>query len=518
MSEPTPYDIVPYTSYAYPRSHPDRLHVVASMFGMSPAPVAGCRVLELGCASGGNLIPMAFHLPESEFVGVDLAAKQVEPGRKAIEELGLDNIRLERGSILEVDDSWGTFDYVLCHGVYSWVSAEVRDEILSICASQLRPQGVAYVSYNTYPGWHLREMVRHMMCYHVAQFDEPEQRVAQARALIDFLARYASNETPQGLLLKEEVDLMGRVSDDYLYHDMLEDENVPLYFHQFAEHAQAHDLQYLGEAEFHTMLARGLPDDVAETLDRIAQNITAFEQYMDFVRNRAFRCTLLCHSDVSLDRDVRPDSLSNLLIASPLEQVEAGRPAPGEVTFSTPGGRATTADPVTKAALHVLGRRWPEPMPFSSLVDDARALVLGSGKTFDDANGATDLARELLYCHARNLIELRSWTPPITRRAGALPRVSRLARYQAGSVEAVTNLRHESTTIDAVTRHLLPMLDGKTGRRELIERMTELATEGILEVEEGGERITESERVRGLLDAIVEDALERLGQAALLEA
>ncbi|MCD4811464.1 hypothetical protein K8R14_02560, partial [bacterium] len=65
----TSYDEVPYESQSFPQSHPDRLAMLARLFGLSPAPVTQCRVLELGCAGGGNLIPMAFHLPDSEFVG-----------------------------------------------------------------------------------------------------------------------------------------------------------------------------------------------------------------------------------------------------------------------------------------------------------------------------------------------------------------------------------------------------------------------------------------------------------------
>lgn len=517
MAEPTPYDVVPYTSYPYPRSHPDRLHVVGTLFGMSPAPVTSCRVLELGCASGGNLIPMACHLPEAEFVGIDLATRHIEPGRKMIEELGLENVRLELGSILEVDASWGAFDYVICHGVYSWVNTEVREKILSICSDLLRPQGIAYISYNTYPGWHMREMVRHMMCYHVAQFEEPRQRVAQARALIDFLARFAPTESSQGVLLKEELDLISRVSDDYLYHDFLEELNEPLYFHQFAEQARAHRLQYLGEAEFHTMLAKGLPDEVEKTLGRIAHDITAFEQYMDFVRNRSFRCTLLCHEDVALARDVAPERLTDLRVASALKQVDEPGGAPGEVAFRTPSGRhARTADPATKAAFHVLSRRWPEALPFRALAADVAALSKGADGRDGDAL-TQHLAAELLFCHSRDVVELHSWTPPIRRRPPERPRAPLIARLQASRTPTVTNLRHEAARLDPVTERLLPMLDGETSRRELVERLAGLAQQGALDLERRGQKVRDPAQVRELLEEVVSDALDRLGQMALLE-
>src|SRR5262249_13699905 len=155
------------------QTHPDRLATVATLFGMRPAAVDCCRVLELGCAAGGNLIPMAQALPGSSFLGIDLSARQVAEGAKVVAALGLTNVALRRQRILDVDESWGTFDYILCHGVSSWVPAPVQDRILHICSANLAPAGVAYVSYNTYPGWHLSGMIRDMMCYHARRYATP---------------------------------------------------------------------------------------------------------------------------------------------------------------------------------------------------------------------------------------------------------------------------------------------------------------------------------------------------------
>src|SRR5262249_43817357 len=154
---------LPYPSNPYPYTHPDHLATVAALLGMKPAAADHCRVLELGCASGGNLIPMAYGLPDSSFFGLDLSGEPVRQGEELVEALGLKNIQLRRMSILDVDDRLGQFDFIICHGVYSWVPAEVQDKILDICARQLAPQGVGFISYNTYPGWHMRGMIRAVM-------------------------------------------------------------------------------------------------------------------------------------------------------------------------------------------------------------------------------------------------------------------------------------------------------------------------------------------------------------------
>ncbi len=92
----TSYDEVPYASHAFPQTHPNTMATVATLFGMTPAPVTNCRVLELGCAAGFNIIPMAAALPDSRFVGVDLSSRQVAEGQEAIKALGLTNVELRQ--------------------------------------------------------------------------------------------------------------------------------------------------------------------------------------------------------------------------------------------------------------------------------------------------------------------------------------------------------------------------------------------------------------------------------------
>src|SRR5207237_1392628 len=99
----------------------------------------------------------------------------------------LTNVELICRDLLAVDEGLGRFDYIIAHGLYSWVPAEVQDHLLALCARLLAPQGVAYVSYNTYPGWHFRGMIREVLLYHVAHITEPRRRLRQVRLCLDFL-------------------------------------------------------------------------------------------------------------------------------------------------------------------------------------------------------------------------------------------------------------------------------------------------------------------------------------------
>ena len=266
---PTTYDELPYINRAFPQTHPDRIGTIARLFGLHPPDPRTCRVLELGCASGDNLIPMALGLPDARFVGIDLSLRQVEEARQTVEALALANIELSRHDIADVDASWGAFDYIICHGVYSWVPAPTREKILAICRENLAPNGVAYVSYNTLPGWHIRGMIRDMMIYHAAPYQGAAAKVRQARALLDFLAQSVPATQAYGMMLRQEQDAIRNEPDAYLFHDHLEVVNDAVYFHQFAEAAGRHGLEYLGEAEFGQMTVSNSSPQVTEALRRI---------------------------------------------------------------------------------------------------------------------------------------------------------------------------------------------------------------------------------------------------------
>src|SRR4051812_3156188 len=270
--EATSYDALPYLDLTVADTSPDRLAAMAILHGMSPPDPRRCRVLELGCAGGANLFPLAGAMPEAEFVGIDLSARQIESARAAVSILGLDNLAFHAMSLLDIDDDFGTFDYILCHGVFSWVPAPARDKILDIFARHLSPDGVAYLSYNTYPGWHFRGMVREMLKYHSDPVADPSARVGQARALLDFLVQAVPpSEGTYAQVLKEEQAIVAESKDTYIFHEHLEEENHPVYFHELVAHAAAHGLGYIGPARFDT-IDDNLPDGVHRTLDLLGND------------------------------------------------------------------------------------------------------------------------------------------------------------------------------------------------------------------------------------------------------
>jgi SAM-dependent methyltransferase len=521
---PSSYDEIPYTSFPYSRTHPDRLCTLGRLFGLAAADPKRCRVLELGCAAGGNLVPMAEALPDSRFVGVDLSERQIAEGNEFVGALGLQNIELRCASILDVDASYGEFDYVVCHGVYSWVPPQVQQKILEICRDRLAPTGIGYISYNTYPGWHLRDSVRHMMRWHVAGFAEPRRRIEQARALVDFLARAVEHQSsPHALLLKRELAILSRTGDDYVYHEHLEDQNQPIYFHEFAERLEHHGLQFLCESDVHTMLPRELSAEVGETLQRVSPDLLRMEQYLDFVRNRQFRASLICPVDAKLRRSLGPESIMSFRIG--FAGKGDGTPvdlSPGVAhRFETADGlEVASSEPITKAALLWLRRHWPGDVAFSELCERTVSILRESGiEVPDDPDPRVRLAADLLECLVGGGgVELRVHAPDLVAAVPDHPRTSASTRWQSRRHGFATNGRHQRVDLDTIAGQVARLADGTRDRAALLDDLVAAAARGEFAVTRDDAPVKEAAELRDPLGPVLDRTLGMLAGYGVLTA
>ena len=489
MTQDNSYDVTPYPYLSYSETHPDLLAAIATVLGMNPKPIQQSRLLDIGGASGGNFIPLAQVLPGSEFVVVDYSARQIAEGQAIAQTLGLTNICFHHLDIMAMDESLGQFDYIIAHGVYSWVPEPVRDRLLAVIKRLLAPQGIGYVSYNIYPGWFYMQMMREMMLYHTRDIDEPLQKAQAARSFIDFLAESTKPENGAfGLFLRSYHGVLNKDvrKDATLLHDELETINQPVYFHEFARHAAAHGLQYLAEADFDTVFPTNFPPAVSEKLRQLAHDPIELEQYMDFLRNRTFRKTLLCHESVPLNRPLSPARAQYLRFAARIHPLSAEPDIVGETVERFQAlNEATfaTNHPVTKAALLHLGQIAPRTIPFAHLLQQAIKMVYPALPEQAIINrDATLLVANLFQAisYSLTLMELHTWQAPFTLAIAARPLVSPYARWQAQYQRQVTNLRHERIRLDDLTHLLVLQLDGTVDREILLERVAAAIQDGVL--------------------------------------
>jgi methyltransferase-like protein len=518
------YDEFPYESKPFEGTHPNRLAAIGRLYGLRTAPPDRCRVLELGCAGGGNLLPMAAYLPGSEFVGVDLSAVQIEAAQRAAEMARLANVRFHAMSIADITPDFGRFDYVIAHGVYSWVPASVRDRLLAVCAANLAPDGVAYVSYNTYPGWHARGMVRDMLRYRTDRFQTAREKVVQARALMDFLRRASSAaDNAFGMALREEIDALQRSPDFYLAHEHLEEDNAPVHFHEFVDAARQHELQYLNDVDVRTKLLNDFAPEIRSQLLELAANPIELEQYIDFVRERTFRRSLLVHRAVNLQRGQEAHRLQELFVTFLGAPVSANpdlrSPGTSETFRDTAGVSIAATNPLTKTALSLLADSAPQPLHFSQLRDLALERLAGDTRTrarIWQENGA-GLCNDVLGCCTAGLAWLCVQAQPPTQLPPTRPHVNAFTRQHGASATWIVNRLHQLVELDEFTRHLIQLMDGTRDLSALREAMCKQVADGALEYMHNGVAVTDPQLILQAVNGAMASALPRIARAAVLD-
>ena len=480
-----PYDEFPYDNYCYPQTHVDRLATLATLFGIKPAPVEHCRVLELACGDGANLLPMAYGLPESRFLGIDRASKPITSGTALIQALRLENLELRQMDLMRVTRDLGEFDYIIAHGLYSWVPANVRDRIMEICRSCLAPQGIAYISYNVYPGCRLREIIREMMLFHTREAKESGELVAQGRALTKWLADAQLKSSVYAGFLRETAENQAKANDGALYHDALAEVNEPLYFHQFMSHAKQHGLQFLCEAEHFNVREYEFAPEVIKQLQTLAEeSVLTKEQYLDFLEGRSFRQSLLCHDEVKIDLSLGTEPIKEFYLSSP-----ARRQSPDQDLRSSEreefqvdrDASITTDFPLAKAAIYYLGEIYPRAIRFDELLDQAFQLLNSNSSLSNrDSDQTRQLADLILKAYGAGVVEFHLHLPRLAIVPGEHPLASPLARLQAQQGTITTTLLGNNVRIeDFLGLQFLLLLDGTRDRAALLKDFSEVINEHI---------------------------------------
>jgi methyltransferase-like protein/2-polyprenyl-3-methyl-5-hydroxy-6-metoxy-1,4-benzoquinol methylase len=511
------YDVAPYESYAHPRSAPGQLAAIAWLFGLETPEVRNARVLEIGCAAAGNLIPFAAMHPGATAVGIDLSPVHVAKGRERVRALGLDNVELLDGDIAQVDlASLGPFDFIVCHGVYSWVPDHVQDAILTVCRSHLADSGVAYISYNAYPGWKAKEIMRDAMLLSVGDAASPPEKVARARRMAEFLHDVAE---PDGVLTRAVADhrAMASVSGDYyLLHEELEAFNAPCYFRDFVRRARAHGLEYLAEAQPENMFARNYGPLAVDYLREVhCGDHILLEQHLDFMVNRSHRQTLLVKAERAeqISRTTDRNRNRRLHVAARVQPVKGRtRLDHSNQRYGADGVAAIVAyDPAVKAALDALSARWPWTLSWHELRGTVRTrLARADVEEPPDLDVRIDGLFEVLI--TRGLARYR--LDPVSARPVSAPvrldePVRRMAELTRDDGEAfVFNHWHESVPLSPLDGHLLPLLDGDHDRDALLDATVDLVRQNAIRIDRDDEELVDENEIRDILAGEI-DALPR---------
>ncbi|MFN3716708.1 MAG: methyltransferase domain-containing protein [Thiobacillus sp.] len=473
------YDELPYDSLPLPETQPDVLAALAKLHGFDAPDPCRARILELGCAQGGNLIPLAWRWPESDCVGVELSRVQAQAGADFVQRLGLANVRILHADLAALPAGLGTFDYILAHGVFSWVPPTVQGALLDVCRRHLSPKGLAYVSFNVAAGWRRLQPLRAALVERTAAELPAPERYRQALAVLDDLQA----EWRDPLLLKE-IAYLRTAAPSYLFHEYLADTHTPLSFAEFAAALDAHGLRYVGEAG--PRRARVALEDAWGLIpESMAGRWQDAEIALDDAFATRFRRAMIALDDAPCAQPPHPDAMADLAFHADLachEEIDLDDGV--EQHFVSPAGNHfPVVSPALKAALMLLSMRYPAALDYASLADATRTLLVEHGPAdFDPARFDEPAFREALFDLAMlHGVIPTVWPGRFADEPGELPRAHDLARAQARAAGwIVSGARHVAVDLDFAGRLLLGALDGSRSLDELAAWMqAQLAENGL---------------------------------------
>jgi len=457
------YDDVPYPSFVFPQTNPDRLATLARVHGIDAVPPASCRMLELGCGDGTNLLALAYAMPESRFVGIDLAATHIKSAKAAAEKLDISNVEFFELDVTKADAAaLGEFDHIVAHGLFSWVPDFLRPEILELSSKCLAPNGIGYISYNELTGCLIREITHGMMRFATRDIADPNEKVSVGIDFLEDIVDAAEDDSVYQTMLDLELEQISERTPQNVFHDDLSEMNRPFYFEDFAKMLSEHGFQYLCEAE-PSELARAaafkFPKSITGTI--------AQEQYRDFVTGRRFRTTLFCRKGIAIDRTCAPERIGSLCLAGQLEfddrdDISGDTP----MSFRTAkGNKLTINHPLTKKGLVAIADAWPQ-------LTKAADLIAGASN--DDA--ATTLGY-LMQLFKAGFIKAHTLEQHFFTTISERPETSRFARFQvengSNAVATLTGLNLEIK--DPAIGKLLFLTDGTRDIEDLTQAMLEYA-------------------------------------------
>ena len=457
------YDLLPYPSMPITRTRPAHLAALAALFGLSAPAVGRARVLELGCAAGGNIIPLAAQYPSARFTGLDLSARHIDDGRNRIAACGLGNIGLRQADLAAFVPDGQAFDYVICHGVFSWVPRPVQDAILRICRDALAPDGLAAISYNVLPGWDLRAVIRDI-CLHYAGADgPPRHRVARARAALERIVQSSPRDQPYGMSLRAEVSRLRPMPAAYILGEFLAPDNAPCSVQDFIARAGQGGLDYLCEADLSASTLGALGPVLQDSLSSIGTGRAAIEQRIDFLTGRTFRCSVMVRKPAA-SRQPMPSAarLRRLHVASPLHFDAAGSTHDIVKFSSGRGPPIATGDPVVRRAFMGLAAAYPATVGFDELA------AVATGDATDTGATRARIGDALLPLVLSGQASVSALPLQVGRAFDERPKVWAFARIEAASRQPwITSLGHVGVPVHPVLRALLPYLDGSHDRAAL---------------------------------------------------
>ncbi len=500
------FEHVPYDGRPIDGSRPEYLAVAAWLSGVRATHPGRARVLELGCAEGANLIPHAYHCPEASFVGIDSSPRHIEIASERRDRLGLDNLTFVCCDIAELDaheELAGPWDYILSHGVLSWVSDDVAEHMFQILGERLAENGVAYLSYNTQPGWMMRGLIRQVLMARTRGIEEAGAKLTEARNLLSLIAKTPFTSHHYSAYMAEEASDLLEHEDAYIAHEYLTEHNRAYTYGEIIARCERHGLKFL--AELTPIAHGGLEERLRAVVGRITEDPIEREELADVLYGRAFRASVFVRADVQTIPDDEAkarlvDAAGFVTHITPVSKRPSLDPEDSEEFVDREGVHIGAKHPVLKAALIELARAFPLALSFEHIVDRTFSLLsLRRVRTIEQpltAEERESLLEDLLRLVGLRHAELRLIPRGTVATSGDRPRVTTLARFESRTGKWFTNAFHQAVELDEAAAFLVNLMDGSHTRDELAGQLAATLEEhGVAVQDESGEQLEGNARL-----------------------
>ncbi|HEX6279681.1 MAG TPA: class I SAM-dependent methyltransferase [Pyrinomonadaceae bacterium] len=466
------YDEVTYPTMIFQDIRPSSIGAVAILHGVMPDAIENCRVLELGCGDGATLLSTAFSMPDAECVGLDLSRSRIEDATRYAGEIGIGNATFHHLDVMDYDpESFGKFDFIIAHGLFSWVPDFVREKILFLYRESLKPNGIGYISYNALPGWHMRRIIRDAMRFQTELGEDSIQKTDSGIRFIEFLAEASRPGSAYKALLENELESLRQAKKEVIFHDDLSEENQPFFFKEFNNRIESAGLQFVSESDPIAFFTGLYPEFARIALDKLWNDPIRREQYFDFIRGTRFRSSLVCLPSASPSYVPLVDSVESLYLSSRAFALDPNANLSDEspvAFFATDDSNFSTNHRLTKTALGVLSSRWAQRLSYMELAEILRS-EFEPLELADFNRESIEFKKHIVELIHANIIEASCFRPRFCSSPKEKPEVSAFARWQAKiGAPYLTNINGANVSIEnEFVRAATVLLDGSRTVAEL---------------------------------------------------
>jgi SAM-dependent methyltransferase len=337
---------IPYLRDFKPQLSPAWLDHVALVAGIEPPQrKAGFSWCDLGCGQGVTANILAATHPGGAFHAIDAMPVHIEHARRLAAEAMVPNVRFHCVDFaVAADLDLPLFDYIVAHGVYSWVDNANQGALRRFFDRRLKPGGLVYVSYNAMPGW-ARDLPFQRLVREFAR-GAPGDSAARVGAALEFIQALAVTEVPAltpSFIVGELKQRPEDYTPAYLVHELLPGAWQPLYVTEVRSALKTIGLAPVGSA---TLIENfdllGLSPNAREMLGAVADGDLR-ELVRDFCLDQRFRRDVFARNNRRVDRDQRCEALmaSDFALARPAATIRYSAATPaGFRPYNNPTARA----------------------------------------------------------------------------------------------------------------------------------------------------------------------------------